>query len=133
MLKRRKYGNKKVVYNGITFDSTRERDRYIRLLAAQEVGVISELELQPEFELIPKVTETVVKHLKTKDKLIERFVQSAITYRADFRYIKNGKCVVEDVKISPKMIPQEFRLREKLFRWRFGYSLRRVYKADEEI
>lgn len=131
--KRPKYRNKKVEYQGITFDSEREMKRYIVLLDAQNKGVISNLELQPTFELIPKVTERVVVHLKTKDKVIEKFVQAAITYRGDFSYIKDGVRVIEDVKISKYLVPKEFCLKEKLFRWRFGYSIKRVYNANETI
>ena len=98
---RPKYLNKKVVVDGITFDSKKEMQRYLVLKEAQDNGIISDLELQPQFELIPKVTETYVKHLKTKDKECERTVQLAISYKGDFRYKKDGIVVVEDVKASP--------------------------------
>lgn len=135
MVKRPKYGNSKVLLGGIEFDSKKERDRYLVLKEAQEKGIISNLELQPKFELIPKVTEKVVEHLKTKDKVVEKFVQHPITYIADFAYEKDGIKVVEDVKSSPKAdaIDDKFLIKEKLFRWKFGFSIRRIYKATEEI
>lgn len=135
MIKRRKYGNTKCEFNGIQFDSKKERDRYIVLKEAVDKGVIGNLELQPTFELIPKITEHVIKHLKTKDKIEERFVQHPITYTADFAYVKDGVKVVEDVKASPKpyAIDEVFKIKEKLFRWKYGFSLRRIYKANEAI
>lgn len=128
-----KYHNKKVEYNGILFDSQKERDRYIVLKKAESDGLISELELQPQFELIPKVTETYVKHLKTKDKVCERTVQQPIYYRGDFKYIKDGIVVIEDIKASKYMLDPKFVIKEKLFRWKFGYSIKRVFKASENI
>lgn len=132
---RPKYLNKKVVVDGITFDSKKESQRFLVLKDAQEQGLISELELQPCFELIPKITETYTKHLKTKDKECERTVQLAITYKGDFAYIKDGIKVVEDVKASPHRaaLDPKFLIKEKLFRWKFGFSIKRVYKANDEI
>lgn len=132
---RPKYLNKKVVVDGITFDSKKEMRRYLVLKEAQDNGIISDLELQPQFELIPKVTETYVKHLKTKDKECERTVQLAISYKGDFRYKKDGIVVVEDVKASPHRaaLDPKFLIKEKLFRWKFGFSIKRVYKANDAI
>lgn len=130
---RPKYGNKKVTAFGITFDSKKEMQRYLVLKEAQERGIISDLERQPQFVLIPKVTETYVKHLKTKDKECERTVQLPITYKGDFRYVKDGVTVVEDVKASAYMLDPKFLIKEKLFRWKFGFSIKRVYKPNDEI
>lgn len=132
-LNRPKYGNKRVVYEDITFDSKKEMKRYLVLKQAQDNGVITDLELQPQFELIPKITETYIKHLKTKDKECERTVQLPITYKGDFRYKKDGVTVVEDVKASAYMLDPKFLIKEKLFRWKFGFSIKRVYKATDEI
>lgn len=131
--KRPKYGNKRVVIDGITFDSTKEGERYLVLKQAQKDGIISELELQPVFEFIPKITENYVKHLKTKDKICERTVQLPITYKADFKYKKGAVMVVEDVKGSDYMCTEVFKLKEKLFRWKFGFSIRRVYNSCDEV
>lgn len=132
-MRKSKYGNKKVEYDNITFASKKEKNRYIVLKQAEKEGVISNLELQPMFELIPKVSETYVKHLKTKDKEGERMVQRPITYIADFRYIKNGTIIVEDVKASEYMLDPVFIIKEKLFRWKFGFPIKRVFKANEPI
>lgn len=135
MFKRPKYGNKVCYLGDIKFSSKKEMQRYLVLKEAQDKGVISGLELQPKFELIPKVTEQVVTHLKTKDKIEEKFVQHPIMYIGDFAYVKNGVKVVEDIKSSPKAdaIDDKFLIKEKLFRWKFGFSIRRVYNANEAI
>lgn len=131
--KRPKYGNSRVVYNGITFDSKREMQRYIVLSQAQENGLISNLRLQPKFELLPPIKEQYVKHLKTKDKICERVLQKAITYKADFAYTKNGAEIVEDVKPCKSLLPKEFTLKAKLMRYFHGISVRLVFNPSDEI
>lgn len=76
-----KYRNKKVVYDGIKFDSIREATRYNQLKIFQKAGLISGLKLQVPFVLIPK----------------SRYGR-AIKYVADFVYYENGEMVVEDTK-----------------------------------
>ena len=85
----RKYRNKKVVLDGIKFDSRREADRYAHLKVLERFGEISCLELQKKFVLVPAQRNKA-------GKVTER----AITYRADFYYYSNrlGRYVVEDVK-----------------------------------
>ena len=133
MNKRSKYGNRKVSLGTLSFDSKREMNRYIVLKEAQDKGVISNLELQPTFELIPKITEQVTVHMKTKDKIVEKFVQHPITYTADFAYLKDGVKVVEDVKIDPKILPQEFVLKVKMMRYFHKIAVRLVFNATEAI
>lgn len=128
-----KYRNVKTERDGILFDSAREADRYVILKAAERSGFISNLELQPKFELIPAIRETYVKHLKTKDKICVRTVQLPITYTADFAYDKNEIRVIEDVKISPRLLPKELTLKVKMMRYFHGISVRLVYKANETI
>ena len=83
-----KNNNKKVVYNGIGFDSKKEARRYAELILLQESGEISNLELQKEYELIPS-------QRGEDGKVIER----AVKYVADFAYLdRDGHQVVEDVK-----------------------------------
>lgn len=131
--KRQKYGNKKVEYNGIKFDSKKEMQRYIVLKKAEDDGIISNLQLQIKYELIPSVKETYIEHLKTKDKVKQKTLQLPITYTCDFFYVKDGVDVIEDVKASPKMLPKEFVLKEKLMFWKFGIRIKKVYKANDLI
>lgn len=128
-----KYKNKKVIYDGIEFDSTKEGKRYLILKQAVTDGLISNLELQVKFELIPCIKEKYIKHLKTKDKIIIRTAQQPITYTCDFRYVKDGQEVVEDVKASPKIIPPEYVLKEKLFFWKYGNKIKRVFNPNDII
>lgn len=83
-----KYRAKKVVIDGITFDSQAEAARYAFLSHAELTGRIAGLELQPVFVLAEGV------------KLVgEKRKRPAIRYRADFSYVTQlGEKVVEDVK-----------------------------------
>lgn len=131
--KGKKYNNTKVEYNGIKFDSKREMQRYLVLKDAEDNGIISDLQLQVKYELIPSIKEEYIEHLKTKDKVKTRTLQLPITYTCDFQYIKNGELVIEDVKASPKMLPKEFTLKEKLLFWRYGIKIRKIYKEKDPI
>lgn len=131
--KGKKYNNTKVEYDGIKFDSKKEMQRYIVLKNAENSGVISNLELQVKYELIPAVREEYIEHLKTKDKVKTRTLQLPITYTCDFQYLKNGVLIVEDVKASPKMLPKEFVLKEKMMFALKGIKIKKVYSVKEEI
>ena len=72
-----KYNAKKVIIDGIEFDSTKEGKRYLVLKKAQEDGIISELTLQPRWDALPAKKEMYVEHLKTKDKIKEREIGRA--------------------------------------------------------
>lgn len=94
----RKYGSKKVRYDGIVFDSKKEAYRYQELKLLERAGKIKNLELQKPFELIPTQREpdTVGKRGGIiKGKVIE----NSVKYVSDFVYTdENGKTVVEDTK-----------------------------------
>lgn len=107
--------------------------RYIVLKKAEEAGLISNLKTQVRYELIPAVKETYIKHLKTKDKECERTLQLPITYTCDFQYIKDGEIVIEDVKASPKMLPKEFVLKEKMMLALKNLKIKKVFSIKDEI
>lgn len=130
---RSKYGNSKVEYQGIKFDSKREMQRYIILKDAENKGLISDLRMQVKFELIPAVKETYIQHLKTKDKECTRTLQLPITYTCDFAYIKDNETVIEDVKISKSMLPKEYVLKKKMMFALKGIQIREIYKVNEPI
>jgi hypothetical protein len=71
--------------DGIVFDSKAEANRYRELRLMERIGAISDLERQPEFEIIP-----AFEYRGKKER--------AVKYRADFRYCENGQVVIEDVK-----------------------------------
>ena len=100
-----KYKSKKVQVDGITFDSKKESIRYKELKLLLQAGVISDLELQPVFELQPK--------FKKNGKTIR-----AIKYVADFMYYDNEKkkVVIEDTK---GFETKDFKLKKKMFEYKY--------------
>ena len=93
-----KYHNKKVTTaDGITHDSKREANRWLELRLMERAGVITELQRQVKFVLIPAKKETVLIGKKTK-RLKYKVVERECSYRADFTYKENGTLVVEDAK-----------------------------------
>ena len=128
--KESKYRNEKVEYDGMTFDSKRERDRYIVLKDAERQGIISDLVCQPKFTLLPAQYHEETVQLKTKVKTVRKCDFLATTYTGDFQYIKDGNVVVEDVK---GMVTPEYKLKEKMMLFFHKIRIRRVYKPTEEI
>ena len=130
-----KYNNTKVETDGIKYDSKKESQRNAYLELMQKQGLISDLKRQVVFELIPTIYEDKVVHLKTKDKIVQRVAQKAVTYKADFTYIKDGQLVVEDVKASASYaaLDKTFILKEKMMRYFHGIVIKRVYKANADI
>lgn len=112
-----KYNAKKTIVDGITFDSKFEADEYKRLKVLEKAGVISNLELQPEFTLLPTLYKDVVVHLKTKDKIVKRVDEREMKYHADFKYEENGKVVVLECKSKGSLLARDYSLRRKLVKW----------------
>ncbi len=105
-MRRSKYGAKKTVVDGITFDSKKEAARYGELKLLEKAGVIWKLELQPRFLLLPG--------FRYEGKAIRK-----IEYIADFRYVdkETGQEVVEDVKGAKTEI---YKIKKKLFLHKYG-------------
>lgn len=74
-----KYNAKRSLFDNIWFDSQKEKQRYVQLKLMLKAGKISDLELQPRYD-------------------IDVNGQRICFYKADFRYVENGKTIVEDVK-----------------------------------
>lgn len=114
-----KYGNRKVIRDGIEFDSIKECQRYCELKLMQRAGVISDLQLQVPFELIPSQ--------RIDGKVVER----AVNYIADFTYTiadcpyseQNGEQVVEDTK---GMRTKDYIIKRKLMLWVHGIRIREI-------
>ncbi len=100
-----KYNNKKTQVDMYIFDSAKEARRYRELVLLERAGQIQELELQPRFLL----QEGFKKNNKKWRKL---------EYVADFKYIENGKTIIEDVK-SEGTITQVFKIKRKLFEYKY--------------
>jgi hypothetical protein len=99
--KKSKYKNKKIVFNGIKFDSIKEKNRYIELKLLEKNNIISGLKLQPAFLLQESFNCGKATH-------------RAIKYVADFEYfnIKEGKIIIEDVKGHKTEV---YKIKKKLF------------------
>lgn len=93
-----KYRNQRCMHDGITFDSRRERDRWVTLSRQLAAGEISDLERQVAYVL----AEPVVINGRKKP---------ALRYIADFVYERDGKTVIEDVK---GVITPEYRIKRHL-------------------
>lgn len=119
-----KYKNKRVEFDGLIFDSLKEKRRYCELQILQKQGIISDLRLQVPYELLPAIYEDVTIQLKTKTKTKRKLVQRATTYVADFVYTRDGKEVVEDVKGSSNILTPEFKLKMKLMRYMHGIEIK---------
>ena len=94
-----KYNNKKTQVDMYVFDSAKEAKRYKELKLLERAGKIRNLELQPHFLL----QDSFKKNGRTYRK---------IEYIADFKYIENGRTIVEDVK---GLQTDVFKLKHKLF------------------
>jgi len=98
-----KYLSKKTIIDGHEFPSKKEGKRYVELKRRQELGEITNLELQPPFLLQEGFTKNKKKY-------------RPITYIADFRYIEDGKTIVEDVK---GFKTPEYMLKKKLLLYKY--------------
>lgn len=84
--KKSKYGSRKVTIDGVTYDSLKEYHRFCDLKLMQRARIITGLQRQVKYELIP--TQRI------NGKVIER----PVNYYADFVYKMDRQLVVEDVK-----------------------------------
>lgn len=111
-----KYGNRKTMIDGITFDSKAEATRYCELTIMQRAGEISDLQLQVPFGLIPAQ--------RRSDGKMER----GVVYVADFTYYdKNHKFIVEDVKgLKNGTAYQLFAIKRKLMLSVYNIEVREV-------
>lgn len=76
-----KYNAKKIKIDGMSFDSQKEYQRWCELRLLERAGVITNLQRQVSFVVIPK-----------------QATEEACKYIADFVYEENGETIVEDVK-----------------------------------
>jgi hypothetical protein len=96
----------KTEIDGITFASRKEARRYSELRLLERAKAISGLELQPVYRL--EVNGTLI-----------------CKYLPDFRYIQDGKLVVEDVKSDPTKTPV-YRIKKKLLAALFGIDVQEI-------
>lgn len=111
-MQRSKYFSKKVIIDGIKFDSKKEGEYYQKLKTLEKEGKIKNLELQKEYELQPS--------FKINNK-----TRRKTTYRADFSYIttEDDKIHVVDVK---GFRTEVYRLKKKMFEYKYGIELEEI-------
>ncbi len=102
-----KYHNKKIIVDGIKFDSLKEAKRYNQLKILEKSKEITELRLQVKFELQPS--------FKKNNKAIRK-----IEYIADFVYYDNKlqQYIVEDTKGYRTEV---YKLKKKLFEYKYPH------------
>lgn len=99
--KKNKYNARKTVMCGHTFDSKREADYYLELLARKQAGEIVRIGFQPSYTLLAGFKDNMGKN------------QKPITYTADFFVTyADGRHEVIEVK---GMRTRDYLLRKKLF------------------
>jgi hypothetical protein len=101
-----KYQNQTTLVDGIAFDSKREARRYAELRLLEKGGVISGLETQKRYEIVPKSA-----------------YGRALYYIADFVYTENGKSVIEDVKGVKTQI---YVLKKRLIAEQYGIKIQEI-------
>lgn len=99
-----KYKTKKTIVDNITFDSKKEANRYCELRLLERAKVISNLQLQVTYILIPKSK-----------------YGRAIKYVADFVYEENNQVIIEDVKGVKTPV---YRLKKRLMAEQFGIAIK---------
>lgn len=119
--KKSKYGNRKVVRDGIKFDSEREAARFGELKFLLKQGRIRDLRLQANFTLVEGYTTVEGKRIKP------------MVYRADFTYeratepdytgVVHWLPEVEDAK---GMHTPAYELKKKLMQNKYGVTIREV-------
>lgn len=104
------YAHKTMTPDGIVHDSKKEAGRWQELKIMERAGLISELQRQIRYELIPKQPGEI-----------------ACYYVADFVYRdnKSGETVVEDVKSDATRTP-EYVIKRKLMLYMHGIRIREI-------
>lgn len=100
--KQAKYRNIKVERDGIKFDSIKESQRYAKLKLLQQAREITNIELQPRFDIIVNGVKCGF-------------------YKADFRITwKSGNVTIEDVKGMKTTV---YQLKKKLIEAIYGITI----------
>lgn len=108
---RSKYGARKVMCDGIMFDSLHEAERYRELKLLERAGKISDLRLQVPYILLPS------------QKVAGVVVERPVKYIADFVYKEGSTTVVEDAK---GVRTKEYILKKKMMLFFHKIAIREV-------
>ena len=96
-----KYNAQKTIVYGRTFDSKREADYYLELLARKQAGEIVRIDFQPSYTLLEAFKDN------------EGRKQRAITYTADF-FVSYADGHSEGIEVKG-VRTRDYLLRKKLF------------------
>lgn len=111
-MKRSRYNVKKIMADGIRFDSKKELARYRELLLLQVAGEIEDLQVHPRYPIVIGGIE--VRHRPSRAGKLGRVV----TYVADFSYLcvsrYGGHRVVEDCKMESGHLTEVYKLKRAL-------------------
>ena len=99
-----KYHAKKIIINGITFDSKKETNRYQELKLLEKGGMISCLKRQVPYVLIEK----------------SKYGRE-IKYLADFVYTEKGVAIIEDCKGVKTPV---YQLKKRLMAEKYGIAIK---------
>lgn len=103
-----KFFAKKIVIDGMKFDSKKEYEYWLELQEKQEAGEITQLERQVKHIILDRIPK----------------VQRAIFYVADFQfYDRDGILHVQDVKSPYTAKDNVFNIKKKLFRYKYGFDI----------
>lgn len=108
-----KFNARRVVREGIKFDSKAEADRYAALLWLEKAGQIRSIERQPAFPLVLNGVKVA-------------------SYRGDFAYTvaATGERVVEDVKGFSTPV---YKLKKRMVAALFGVEIAEVSARDADV
>lgn len=114
MIYNNKYHNKKVIIDGIEFDSKKEGNYYLKLKMLEKAGKITDLRLQVPF--------VVLETFKVNDRTYRK-----TKYLADFTYLDDkDKLHVIDVKSEATRKDKTYQLKKKLLAWKYGIEIEEV-------
>lgn len=115
--KTNKYSNKKIIVDGIEFESKLEARRWQQLKLLQKAGNIKDLRRQIKFELQPSYIKN--------DKVIQ-----SINYVADFVYydLNKRQFIIEDTKGYKTEI---YKLKKKILEYKYpDLEIKEIRKED---
>lgn len=122
--KQSKYHNRKVIYNGMVFDSEKERDRFIELSLLERAGKIQNLKRQVDYLLIPAQFGMVIDESGKRKRVC---LEKSCSYVADFTYNIGEEFIVEDVKGCKRGAAYDlFTIKRKLMLQNFGIRIKEV-------
>lgn len=112
-----KYRNKKILIDGIEFDSRLESNRYCQLKMLERTNEIKDLRRQVEY--------VIQESYKKNNKTIR-----PIKYIADFVYydLKRNKTIIEDTKGYRNEV---YKIKKKIFEYKYpGLEITEIRRED---